>query len=121
MTHPRRLPRRRTGDILLVAAAVVLLVLIAAVNAWAHGEAAWIMENPAYVRPSGAHCCSPVDCARLSDDDVEAVTPGEWRIRSTGQTFRQGDKGVYPAIRPGYWGCKPGAEYVCFFFDGGGA
>lgn len=107
-------------------AALCLVIGVIALLAWfspakAHGDAMWIAEDPKYVRPSGAHCCSPVDCARLSDDDVEAIAPGEWRIRSTNQTFRQGDKGVYPAIRPGYWGCKPGEAYVCFFFDGGGA
>ena len=85
----------------------------------AHGEAAWIMEDPAYVTGAGSHCCGPGDCERAPDGEVVEMGPGEWMVKSTHQVFRQNDKGVYPSKRGSYWWCRRGARVVCLFYDAG--
>lgn len=94
-------------------------LLLAATGASAHGDAAWIMADPAYVTGAGSHCCGPTDCQRAPAGAVVEEGPGVWLVPATGQRFRQGEKGVYPSREGGFWWCRRGARVVCFFYDGG--
>lgn len=119
------LRRRRTAWHLpfargFVAGFALVMLVVVLVAGWhaaarAHGDAAWIMQNP-----ETAWCCNPTDCAQLPDGAVERLAPGEWRIRETGQVFREGQTGVYPAKRAGYWACRRPHGYICFFYEAGG-
>jgi hypothetical protein len=48
----------------------------------------------AHDAPSGwayaPECCSNHDCQQIKDDDVSMV-PGGWRIKATGEVFRQAE------------------------------
>lgn len=105
----------------LAAAAVAACLLLAATisTARAHGEAEWIMRDPAYVARNGAHCCGPTDCGRVPDGEIVETAPGEWVVRSTQQIFHQHEKGVYPSKKGSFWWCRRGARVVCLFYDAG--
>jgi hypothetical protein len=98
----------------------VCLMLAAAMGQpRAHGEAAWIMEDPSYVTGAGAHCCGPNDCERAPDGAVLETAPGEWLVQSTHQVFKQDQKGVYPSKKGAFWWCRRGSRVVCLFYDAG--
>jgi hypothetical protein len=97
-----------------------LMLAAVAPPALAHGDAAWIMNEPGYVTGSGSHCCGPTDCERAPDGEVVETAPGQWYVRSTHQTFRQEEKGVYPSKQGSFWWCRRGARVVCLFYDAGG-
>jgi hypothetical protein len=78
----------------------VLAVVGLSGAAWAHGDAAWIMNSPVT-----GHCCGPNDCRMEMSGDVVAVGSG-WQIVSTGQRFRATDEGVFPSIDGHYWTCR---------------
>lgn len=120
--------RRRTAwhmEAARWAVALTGLAIIAAVlfGCWraaqAHGDAAWIQADPRYVTAQGGHCCGPTDCERAPEGAIVETAPGQWFVPSTGQSFVQTEKGVYPAIRPGFWWCRRGQRVVCLFYEGG--
>lgn len=86
----------------------------------AHGDAAWIMQDPGYRTANGSHCCGPTDCERVPDGEVVEMAPGQWVVRSTRQVLNQSDKGVYPSKQGSFWWCRRGARVVCLFYDAGG-
>ena len=43
----------------------------------AHGDAAWIMQDPGYRTANGSHCCGPTDCERVPDGEVVEMAPPE--------------------------------------------
>jgi hypothetical protein len=57
-------------------------MLFSASQAFAHNAPSGWAYDPA--------CCSDRDCYEVSDDAV-AVVPGGWRIKATGEVFRQLD------------------------------
>jgi len=108
------------GFLIALAVSLVVAFSIAVTrNARAHGDAAWIQADPTYVTAMGSHCCGPADCERVPEGEVVETEPGRWLVRSTNQTFTQTERGVYPAIRPGFWWCRRGERVVCLFYDGG--
>lgn len=109
-------PAARIAGVMLF---VGLLLVASMGQVRAHGEAAWIMEEPAYVTGAGSHCCGPTDCERAPDGEVVETAPGEWLVTSTRQVFHQTDKGVYPSKRGSFWWCRRGARVVCLFYDAG--
>ena len=110
-------PARRAAC--ATALACLMLTLQPPPPARAHGEAAWIMEEPSYVTGAGAHCCGPTDCGRVPDGEVVETAPGEWLVRSTHQVFKQDQKGVYPSKQGAFWWCRRGVRVVCLFYDAG--
>jgi hypothetical protein len=103
----------------LASAAIISCLVLSAFSpaARAHGDAAWIMENPSYVTGTGSHCCGPNDCERVPNGAVVEKAPGKWLVKPTGQTFHQSDKGVYPSKRGSFWWCRRGAQVVCLFYE----
>ncbi|WP_162914945.1 hypothetical protein [Desertibaculum subflavum] len=116
----RCLPSEPAAHVAGVMLSVCLVLAAATGRAFAHGDAAWIMEEPRYVTGAGSHCCGPTDCERVPDGEVVEVRPGEWLVRSTHQVFRQDQKGVYPSKQGSFWWCRRGARVVCLFYDTGG-
>lgn len=88
--------------------------------AFAHGDASWIMENPAYKDMNGLHCCGPSDCrvhpaflvrvenegiyVQLSPDDAEQLVPRAALRR-----------GIYPSINDEVWVCAREGVVKCVF------
>lgn len=98
--------------------AVLLLAVVAAGAALAHGDAIWIEKDKSYKDPNGTHCCGVDDCSRLPDASVERLPGGGWRYKPSGQVFQFDDKGVYPSIDRDFWGCvyQQGQPALrCFF------
>jgi hypothetical protein len=74
-------------------------------DAEAHGEAGWIMNNPAFKSESGIHCCGPSDCERAPENGV-ILQGGGYFIPSTGQFFPSNHPAVHPSKDGDYWWCK---------------
>jgi len=54
------------------------------------------------------------------EKDVVEIEPGVWRVKSTGQVFRQGERGTYPSKEMRPWACRTTGQPIrCFFFLGG--
>ena len=97
----------------------MIRALVAAVTAapllLAHGDAEWIMSDPVT-----AWCCGPHDCGQVPADFARPV-PGGWYIPSTGQTFRWGERGLYPSHDGiALWRCEAGGSVRCLFVPGSG-
>jgi hypothetical protein len=93
---------------LLMLAASAALALVSPV-AFAHGDAEWIMENPAT-----KYCCGPNDCARLAAGAVTADGDG-WIFE--GRRFAPGDRNVHQSRDADFWACRyPGGDVRCFFY-----
>lgn len=102
----------------------VLFVLYGVTEpARAHGDAAWIMENP-----ETRACCGPQDCGplRVYGGTVEESAPGEYRVtlppgghplvpRGASKTFHEGGHNVYWSQRLEPYVCAWGGELRCFF------
>jgi len=85
--------------------------------ALAHGPGSdWIWENP-----ETSWCCyMNKDCQPIDEDDVVEIEPGAWRVKSTGQIFRQGERGTYPSKEMRPWACRTEGQPVrCLFYVGG--
>lgn len=57
-------------------------------------------------------CCSERDCLAAPSSAIRRTATG-WVIQSTGQEFKEGERGVYPNIRPDLadvWICKMPTE-----------
>jgi hypothetical protein len=103
---------------------VLLLVLpaLAAAPALAHGEAEWIMNDPAYVSAFGQPCCGPTDCERIPASFIREEGR-DIHVLPTGQVFHKGSAGAYPSRDDSWWWCKqpmlPGQSHPsvrCVFF-----
>jgi hypothetical protein len=61
-----------------------------------------------WMPPESRWCCDNKDCHPFPRDAVERTGDG-WVIRSTGQIFRDGERGIYPNYAPDVgevWICR---------------
>jgi hypothetical protein len=65
-----------------------------------HGDAEWIMRDPAI-----AYCCGPQECSVVPAGGVVPDGTG-WRIPDTGQRFRLGDPYTYWSKDDRMWWCR---------------
>jgi hypothetical protein len=90
---------------IVTACAAAAVVALLAAAALAHGEYAWIMEDPAT-----QWCCGPADCRALNDGELGTDADGTWTING----YPVPDGRVYPSRDPAGrpWGCffDPGTE-----------
>ncbi len=92
----------------------LLLVFLPAM-ALAHGDAAWIQHNPAYLmRIANTHCCDESHCHRVPADFVRRTAEG-WIVRSTGQVFLDGRQGLYQSVDDDWWACGADDNVWCLF------
>ena len=66
----------------------LLVLLLMTGAALAHGDAAWIQEDPQYRDKDnpGVHCCGVNDCHPAEPGSVEYV-PGGYRVKVTGEVI----------------------------------
>lgn len=101
--------------------AVVLFALAAlsASAALAHGDAAWIMENPRYVDRDGVHCCGPSDCRREHATKFRETPAGIEIVTGDGDVVLMPralvGQGLYPSIDDHWWVCIRGGVVRCVF------
>lgn len=79
---------------------VAFLAALIALSARTHAHD-WMPEETRW-------CCNNRDCLPHPREAITR-TPDGWVIRSTGQLFRDGDRGVYPNFAPDVgeaWICK---------------
>lgn len=113
--HQRRELRTCLG-IIAAGLGLVAVILALAHQAKAHGPAEWIQFNP-----TASWCCNENDCLRRSPDFARETANG-WVIKSTGQVFREGDRGLFRSIDADIWACEqPDKQIRCLFVPGSGA
>lgn len=84
-----------------VATLVLLLaLLLPAGEGRAHGDAGWIMANPAT-----RLCCGPKDCEALAEGAVR-WSLGGWIVAATGEVIPLGDSRVHRSIDHRFWRCS---------------
>ena len=107
---------------LALATALSLMAISANFLGVSHaGDHDWIQNNPGYRRADGIHCCSSEHCKPKPQDFVKEVQSG-WLVPSTGQVFRDGDKGLYYSERQQPYACqRPDGKVECLFVLPGGA
>jgi hypothetical protein len=71
----------------------------------AHGDAAWIMENPGFVTKSGIHCCGPSDCRRMTEEEVARVRHLKGGFEVDGVFFAEEERGLYRSYDGDWWWC----------------
>ena len=86
---------------------ILAALFLSAPIALAHGPGSdWIWENP-----ETSWCCyMNKDCQPIDEDDVVEIEPGVWQVKSTGQVFRQGERGTYPSKEMRPWACRTTAS-----------
>ena len=72
-----------------------------------------------WMPPETKWCCNDRDCLPYPREAVTRTNEG-WVVKSTGQIFKDGDRGVYPNYRPDLgevWICRMPTEPVarCLF------
>lgn len=92
----------------------LIAALLVSLAAHAHGDAEWIMRNPAYVDNAGVHCCGPTDCARAEAGEVSRVDGG-WRHNPTGTYLADGERAIYYSKDADLWRCARGGVLRCLF------
>ena len=65
-----------------------------------HGDAEWIMRDPAI-----AYCCGPQECAVVPKGGVIADGSG-WKVPETNQRFHVGDAYTYWSKDNQMWWCR---------------
>ena len=79
-------------------------------SAGSHGDAAWIMQNPAT-----SYCCGPNDCQRVPKDAVRTVGQGYMVSFGTGSMVVPFER-TFVSIDDDFWACiPPGGNLKCFF------
>lgn len=104
------------GSAFLTYAAAMLLV---AVDARAHGDAAWIEANPRYVDQDGVQCCGPHDCHREQAVKFREAEDGVHVTTGAGDEVlmprRLEGHGLYPSIDEDWWMCIRAGVVRCLF------
>ena len=93
---------------------LAILATLLPLAALAHGDAAWIMQEPHFKDRAGLHCCGPADCSAVPAGTVVRVIDG-WRVVATGRVFRDGDPDLYDSIDHRIWLCHRSAHDRCLF------
>lgn len=105
-----------------IALAILLLAAtlpLAAGAASAHEPGTdWIMAEAAT-----RWCCSQGrDCRPIDERELSETAPGTWLVISTGQVFREGERGIYPSRELVPWACRFSSGSVrCLFVVGKGS
>ncbi len=85
---------------------VLLVLVLLATPALAHGPAEWIQRG-GYKNAVGELCCGPCDCFELADGDVR-VTAAGYFVSSTKETIPFSEATPSPDGR--YWRCAWGGK-----------
>ncbi len=88
---------------ILIAIAFIIFMVFVISQVHAHGDAQWIADG-GFVGIDGVKCCGVGDCDRVPPGAVERVAGG-WRIKSSGQIFLDGSKGLYESRDIEGWWC----------------
>jgi hypothetical protein len=81
--------------------ALLAVLTLGSTAAFAHGDASWIMTDPAT-----RHCCGRDDCGPDIESLVQVI-PGGWRILDTGQIFlRSTPENIFPSVDKSFWTCR---------------
>jgi len=95
------------------------LLVGATIAALAHGDAAWIMENPRYVDRDGVHCCGPSDCRREHATKFRETAAGVEIVTGAGDVVLMPralvGQGLYPSTDDDWWVCIRGGVVRCVF------
>lgn len=67
----------------------------------AHGDAAWIEQNPVT-----RHCCGPNDCRADHEGLFQLMPDGAWRHRPSGRIYRRGQPDVFDSRDQQVWWCR---------------
>lgn len=124
MNRPSLTPRVTLLALLVVLALATIALLGGAARSQpiirVHGDAGWIMREPAYKDLAGVHCCGPSDCVA---EPLGAVTftPAGWLVAETGEVLRFDAANVYQSADHQFWRCRRGGETKCLFVPGGSA
>lgn len=91
----------------------------AALDARAHDDAAWIMDNPGYVDDAGVHCCGPSDCRRESAAKFREAPEGVYVAIGAGDETlmprRLVGHGLYASTDDDWWMCIRAGVIRCVF------
>lgn len=106
-------------------AAAVWLILMAfgIAPVRAHGDAAWIAENPRYVDANGAHCCGVADCRREQAMFFRESPEGTWvtsidafgGAHETLMPIKLVRNGLYGSLDGDWWICVRDGTIKCVF------
>lgn len=97
-------------QMLLLMATIVAAMAFCVKTVAAHGDAAWIMANPAT-----SYCCGPNDCVRLPKSSIKILASG-FGVMINGQEMVVPYGKELPSIDDDYWACvPPGGSLRCFF------
>ena len=84
----------------------IAFVLLSTTQAFAHGDASWIMNNPAT-----SYCCGPNDCGPVRRDEVKVTREG-YVYANQVIPFAE----AMPSIDDQFWVCRlPDGVVRCFF------
>lgn len=100
-----------------IAFAVGLCIGLTAVIAFAHGDAAWIMQY-GYRDNRGIICCNETDCAVAQPGEIKRINGG-WLHVPTNTTLMDGDKGIHQSRDAQVWRCVPHGKMNCLFLSAG--
>ena len=103
----------------LALAVYAAAIMVALLDARAHGEAQWIMDNPGYVDLDGRHCCGPSDGGRSDASQFRESDEGIWVKHGAGEVLMPRrtmvGHGLYASIDDGWWLCINGGRVRCVF------
>ena len=97
----------------LIVLAVATLLILAAAQAWPHGLANWIMDDP-----RTAFCCGPIDCAVAASGEIIRVRGG-WLHVPTESFIEDGSPFLFQSIDSQTWRCVRGDFMRCLFLPVG--
>ena len=110
--------RRRVKLYTLAFAFYVVATFVAALDARAHGDAAWIQEG-GYVDANNVHCCCPADCHREMAAKFREAPEGIYVATGAGDEVLMPRKlvhhGLYSSIDDHWWICVRGGVVKCVF------
>ena len=92
----------------------VVLWMVLASPAWAHGDAAWIANNPTYRDARGASCCGVNDCYVARPGEIIESEEG-WLHVPTKTRVSRLTRGIYPSTDQQTWICVRGRALRCVF------
>lgn len=119
---PEQQRRELVGMIAFIATVILVLASIVFLlgflkPARAHGPAMWIQFSP-----TASWCCTAGDDCLRRDLDFARETASGWVVKSTGQVFKEGDRGFFRTLDSTIWACLADDGTVrCLFVPGSGA
>ena len=89
----------------ILACIIAAAGMLAAVYAFAHGNAQWIADG-GYRDARGALCCGKEDCGIAMPGEIVRIDGG-WKHIPTGSVLMDGDKGIHMSRDAQMWRCVP--------------